>query len=318
MSAGGSPESEGNTTNAAPFPGDDPVTVILPYSAGGSSDTLVRALVPYLEDELGTDVLVQNKTGAGGQIGLTELANSEPDGHTIGLTNLPSSLAYLNPDKKAPYDGSDFTPLGTINRFQWVVVTSGNSPWDNLEAFIAAAAKNPGGITVGTDGLTGDDHMAILKFEQLTGTDLKVVPYDSGSEKMTALLGGQIDASFGSFPTFQGQLETGELKALAALEPKPIEGLDGVKTAADQGVDLQWVSYNVMSAPANLPDEVKTTLESAIKSAVETALQDPKFTDPMTNAGFVVEHKSAAETQQTWNDLEKTFKELMPLARGEE
>lgn len=312
------PGSASGNSDGSGLAAEGPITVIVPYSAGGSSDTIVRALEPYLAEELGAEVVVENVVGAGGQIGLTELANSSPDGTTIGLTNLPSSLAYLNPDKQAPYDGSDFDPLGTINRFQWLLATSADKEWELLEDFIAAAKANPGSIAVGTDGLTGDDHMALLEFQRLTDTELKVVPYDSGSDKMTALLGNQIDASFGTFPTFSAQLETGELKALAALESKPIEGLEGVETAADQGVDLQWDSYNVLSAPDGLPDDVSATLESAIDSAVESALEDPEFTEPTSNAGFVVEHSGATETQETWDELETTFEELMPLARGEE
>lgn len=314
----GSLEAGTETGNGegAEFPGNEPVTIVLPYAAGGSSDTLVRALEPYLAEELGTDVIIENVVGAGGQLGLTQIANAAPDGHTIGLTNLPSSLAYLNPDKQAPYDGSSFDPLGTINRFQWVLVTSDDKEWANLDDFIAAAKESPGSIAVGTDGLTGDDHMALLEFQRLTDTELKVVPFDDGSEKMTALMGNQIDASFGSVPTFSAQLETGDLKPLAALEEERIEGVK-VETAADQGVDLQWDSFNVLSAPDGLPNEVSATLESAVESALAAAQKDPAFTEPITNAGFVIEYSDAAETRENWDGLEATFKELMPLARGE-
>ncbi|NUL46441.1 tripartite tricarboxylate transporter substrate binding protein [Cellulosimicrobium funkei] len=310
----GTPTSNGD---GGDFPNNEPVTIVLPYAAGGSSDTLVRALEPYLAEELGTDVIIENVVGAGGQLGLTQVANAEPNGHTIGLTNLPSSLAYLNPDKQAPYDGADFEPLGTINRFQWLLVTSKGKDWENLDDFIAAAKENPGAIAVGTDGLTGDDHMALLEFQRLTDTELKVVPFDDGSEKMTALMGNQIDASFGTVPTFSAQLETGDLKPLAALEEQSIESLE-VETAADQGVDLQWDSFNVLSAPDGLPDNVAETLESAIESALAAAQEDPAFTEPMTNAGFVIEYSNAADTRENWDDLEATFKELMPLARGEQ
>lgn len=299
------------------FPGNEPVTILLPYAAGGSSDTLVRALEPYLAEELGTDVLVENVVGAGGQLGLTQIANAAPDGHTIGLTNLPSSLAYLNPDKQAPYDGSDFEPLGTINQFQWVLVTSDDKDWDSLDDFIEDAKANPGSIAVGTDGLTGDDHMALIEFQRLTDTELKVVPFDDGSEKMTAMLGNQIDASFGSVPTFSAQLDTGELKALAALEEESIKGLD-VETAAEQGVDLQWNSFNVLSAPDGLPEGISTTLEAAIKSALNVAQKDPAFTEPLSNSGFVIEYSDAAASRKKWDERESTFKELMPLARGDQ
>lgn len=299
---------------AASFPGDKPVTVIVPYDAGGSSDTLVRALEPYIADELGTDVIVENRTGAGGQIGLTELANSGPDGHTIGLTNIPSSLAYLNPDKKATYGGDDFTPLGVVNQFRWILTTSGKSEWANLDDLVAAAKKNPGGISVGTDGLTGDDHMAAVRFQELTGTELKIVPYDSGSEKLTALMGGQIDVSFGTVPTFQAQLATGDVKPLAVLQEEPIDGVDAAP-APGQGVELTWASFNVLSGPADLPEKVVDRLEVAIAGAVEKASADPEFKKRMTQGGFVVEHQDAAGAKAAWDEYEATWEELMPLAR---
>ena len=172
-------------------------------------------------------MIVENRVGAGGQIALTELAGAEPDGHTIGLTNLPSLLAYVNLDKQATYDGDSFIPLAGINRFRGVKVVADGSKYADAESFISAAKAAPGQLTVGVDGLTGDDHIIALQFEEQTGTDLKVVPFDSGSEKLTALIGGQIDVSFGSVPTFKAQLDTGEIRALAALDEERIPGLRG-------------------------------------------------------------------------------------------
>lgn len=314
LTLSGCSSMEAGTDAGGAFPGSEPVTVIVPYDPGGSSDTLVRALEPYISEELGTDVIVENRVGAGGQMGLTDVATAEPDGHTIGLTNLPSSLAYLDPNKQAPYDGSDFTPLANVNRFRWIVTTSGDSDWSNLADLIQAAKADPGSVTIGTDGLAGDDHMAALRFQELTGTEFKFVPYDSGSEKLTALIGGQIDASFGTVPTFQAQLETGDVKALAALQEDPIDGVDAVP-APEQGVDLSWASFNVFSGPAGLPDDVQTKLEEAIAKAVETAMADAEFAKKMTQGGYVVDYHGAEDAQVTWEKYAATWEDLMPLVR---
>lgn len=310
--------SGGDSTDAAAdFPGDEPVTVLMPYTAGGSSDLLVRALQPFLAEELGTEVIVENRVGAGGQVALTELAGAAPDGHTIGLTNLPSSLAYINPDKQATYDRDDFEPLAGINRFRGIVAVDADSSWGSLADLVAAAEAAPGAVTVGVDGLTGDDHIAALEFQQATGTELKVVPFDSGSEKLTALIGGQIDMSLGTVPTFKAQLDTGEVTALAALDAERIPGLDDVPTAQEEGYELQWDSYNVLSAPAGLPGEVRDALEAAIQQASAAAVDDADFTAQMEAGGYVFGFEDAGWAQDTWAELETTWEELVPLAREE-
>jgi tripartite-type tricarboxylate transporter receptor subunit TctC len=319
-SLGGDTESDasGGGGGGADFPGNSPVTVIMPYTAGGSSDLLVRALQPFLAKELGTDVVVENMVGAGGQIALTELANSKPDGHTIGLTNLPSSLAYINPDKQATYDRESFQPLAAINRFRGIVAVSADSDWSSLDEFVSDAKSKPGSLTVGVDGLTGDDHIAALQFEDATGIDLKVVPFDSGSEKLTALIGGQIDVSLGTVPTFKAQLDTGEVKALAALDEERIPGLDDVPTATEEGYDLLWKSYNVLSAPAGLPDGVLEKLEKAISDASDAAMKDDAFTKQMESGGYVFGFQDAAWAEKTWSDLEDQWDEFVPKARSEQ
>ncbi|MGH3643526.1 MAG: tripartite tricarboxylate transporter substrate binding protein [Mycobacterium sp.] len=304
-----------NSASGGEYPGGQPITFLMPYTAGGSSDLLVRDLQPYLSKALGTDIVVDNKVGAGGQVALTELANADPDGYTIGLTNLPSTLAYVDPDKRATYKRESFEPLGAINRFQGILAVSGKSRWKDLGALLTDAKARPGAITVGVDGLNGDDHIAALKFMQTTGTDLKIVPFDSGSEKLIALIGGEVDMALGTVPTFRSQLTTGEVRALAALDKKPIPGLDGVPTGVSLGYDLQWDSYNVIAAPAGLKPEVSKKLQDALAKASADALADPAFVERMKQGGFVFGFQDAAWVNKTWTDLDTQWNQLVPLAR---
>jgi tripartite-type tricarboxylate transporter receptor subunit TctC len=320
MSMGACSSLSSSATAADPkaeFPGKDPVTIIMGYTAGGSSDLLVRALVPFLSKELGTQVIVENKVGAGGQVSLTQLSTAPKDGHTIGLTNLPSSLAYINPDKKATYNKDSFQPLAGINRFRGILAVSKDKPWKDLAELVTAAKAAPGTLTVGVDGLTGDDHIAALSFMEKTGTKFKVVPFDGGSEKLNALLGGQIDISLGTVPTFKAQLDTGAVKSLAALDERPIPGFESVRTAKDQGFDVMWESFNVLSAPAGVPDKVKQTLEDAISRACAAAAKDPAFTKQMEAGGYVFGYQDAAWAQKTWNDLDAKWQTLIPQARAQ-
>ncbi|MET0716193.1 MAG: tripartite tricarboxylate transporter substrate binding protein [Mycetocola sp.] len=302
------------TSDAAAFPGTEPITLIIPLSPGGSTDLMLRGLMPFVADELGTEIIIENKVGAGGQVGLTQLAGSAPDGYTIGASNLPSALAYINPDKQATYDMDSFEPLASVNRFRGIVASSSTGRFDDLDDMLAAAKADPGTVTVGIDGLGGDDHIAVVAFEEAAGVEFKLVPFDDGTEKMTALIGNQIDLSFGAVPTFKAQLDTGTVSALAALDKEPIPGLDDVPTATSLGYDVFWESYNVISAPAGVDKDVKAILEDAIGKGAAAALKDPTFAKQMETGGYVFGHEDAAWAAKTWAALDAKWQKLVPLA----
>lgn len=302
------------TAPAADFPGSEPVTIVMPFSAGGSTDLMIRGFVPFLEEELGTSIIVENLVGAGGQVALTSIAESTPDGYTIGVTNLPSTLAYVNEDRQATYDQSSFEPLATINRFRGIIASSSSGEFSSLEQMVDAAKAAPGSVTVGVDGLGGDDHIFVTAFEEAAGVEFTVVPFDDGSEKMTALIGNQIDLSFGSVPTFMSQIDSGNAVALAALDSEPVAGLEDVPTTSSFGYDVQWESYNVLSVPAGTDPEVRTVLEDAIEAASAAAAGDADFTEQMENGGYEFGYQDSAWTVERWTELDARWRELVPIA----
>lgn len=308
LSAGTDPSA------SADYPGSEPVTIVMPFSAGGSTDLMIRGLVPFIEEELGTSIIVENLVGAGGQVALTEIAGSAPDGYTIGVTNLPSTLAYVNEERQATYDQSSFEPLATVNRFRGIIATSSSGQFATLEEMVEAAQAEPGSVTVGVDGLGGDDHIFVTAFEEAADVEFTIVPFDDGSEKMTALIGNQIDLSFGSVPTFMAQIESGNAVALAALDAEPIEGLDDVPTTSSFGYDVQWESYNVLSVPAGTDPEVRAVLEDAIEAASAAAAQDADFTTQMDNGGYEFGFQDSAWTVERWTELDARWRELVPIA----
>ena len=302
------------TGSPADYPGSEPVTIVMPFSAGGSTDLMIRGFVPFLEEELGTSIIVENLVGAGGQVALTEIAGATPDGYTIGVTNLPSTLAYVNEDRQATYDQSSFEPLATINRFRGIIATSSSSDFATLEDMVEAAQAEPGSVTVGVDGLGGDDHIFVTAFEQAADVEFTIVPFDDGSEKMTALIGNQIDLSFGSVPTFMAQIDSGNAIALAALDSEPVAGLEDVPTTSSLGYEVQWEWYNVRSVPAGTDPEVRSILEGAIEAAAAAATEDADFTTQMTNGGYEFGFKDSAWTVERWTELDARWRELVPIA----
>lgn len=311
-------DAGGGTSSDAEFPGSEPITFVVPFSAGGSTDLLIRGLLPHLEEELGTKVLVENKTGAGGQVGVTEIANAPTDGYVIGFTNLPSTLAYLNPDKQATYDRENFQPVALLSEFRGLVATGIDSEFSTIDDLVSAAKEAPGEVTVGIDGLGGDDHIVMTEFEQAAGIEFKAVPYDDGSEKMNALMGGQIDASFGAVSTFSAQLETGNVAPLAVLEPEPVPGFEEIPTVAESGYDVDWASYNVVSAPAGLDSDTIATLGDAFAAAGEAAMQDEDFQALIASGGYDFGVRDAKEAGDIWDELQAKWEELMPIVLDSE
>lgn len=304
----------GGEANAEDFPAGGPITLVMPFSAGGSTDIMLRAFVPFLEEELGASIIVENVVGASGQLALTQIANSTPDGYMIGVTNLPSTLAYVNEDRQATYDQSSFEPLATVNRFRGVIATSTSGEYSSLEEVVEAARSEPGSVTVGVDGLGGDDHIFVTAFEQAADVKFTVVPFDDGSEKMTALIGNQIDLSFGSVSTFRAQIDSGNAVALAALDSEPLASLPDVPTTSSFGYDVEWESYNVLSVPAGTDPGIRDTLESAIEAAATAALADESFSEQMSHGGYEFGFQDSAWTNERWTELDALWRELVPAA----
>ena len=172
---------------------EKPIEVIVGYSAGGGTDVMARTAAPFIEKYLGdgASLVVKNMPGASGQIGVTEAANAEPDGYTLGTFNLPGMMARTI-DREAGYDRDSFTYLANVVNDPNVIVTSKASGLDTLDKLLEEAKANPLAITVGMSSLGGDDHFALIKLEQATGTEFTIVPFKGSAPARTALLGGHV------------------------------------------------------------------------------------------------------------------------------
>ena len=160
-----------------------PITFIVPFSAGGSTDIAARTLAPYLEKELGVPVNIVNKPGAGSQIGLTEMTQSKPDGYTIAYANLPGPITiYLNPDRKATFTKKDFAPIAMHLINPGAVAVKADGPYQSMKDLVDAAKANPGGIKAATTGLLSDDHLAILNVANAAGVKFAIVHFDGNLE----------------------------------------------------------------------------------------------------------------------------------------
>ncbi|HZW21457.1 tripartite tricarboxylate transporter substrate binding protein [Noviherbaspirillum sp.] len=273
-------------TNAwAAYP-EKPITAVVPFPAGGSTDSIARAIGPKMHQALGQPLVVENKPGATGAIGAGFVKNAPPDGYTFMVASI--GVYAVNPvlQKKLAYDPSkDFDLLTVAVRAPNVLVATPSFPSSNLQELIAHLKKNPDKVTFATSGAGSSDHLTAALFWQQTGTSGVHVPYKGGAPAINDLLGGHADVSFQNINVVAGHILAGKLKALAITGDKRSPLLPNVPTLGEAGVkNVDVYSWQGVAAPKGLPQDVKSKLLGAIVGA----LNDPDTKRRLTAQGFEI------------------------------
>jgi tripartite-type tricarboxylate transporter receptor subunit TctC len=248
-----------------------PVSLIVAFPAGGSSDIGARIVAGIAERGLGQPIVVVNRAGAGGQVGFTELARARPDGYTIGLINLPAlNTIILDPERRAGFDLDAFTPIINHVVDPGMILVLPDSPYRSLKDLVEDARRRPGEVTVGTTGILSDDHLAVLMLERAAGVRFRTVHFAGGAPLLAAVLGRTIDAGFENVGGWAPRIRAGELKALAVLDARRSKFLLGVPTAGEQGFAVISSSSRGIAAPRGVPDTAIKRLQSIFRRAMET------------------------------------------------
>ncbi|WP_413206122.1 Bug family tripartite tricarboxylate transporter substrate binding protein [Rhodospirillum sp. A1_3_36] len=263
---------------------EKPIELIVGFSAGGGTDVMARTTVPYIEKYLGNgaQIVVKNVPGASGQIGVTQVAHSDPDGYTLGTYNLPGMMARTL-DRKADYDADSFTFLANIVNDPNVIVTSKESGLDTLDKFLDAAKTDPKSLSVGMSSLGGDDHFALIKLGSLIGQDLTIIPFKGSAPTRTALMGGHVPVAILNISEVSGFEDQMNILGIARNERSDFA--PDLPTFKEQGLDLVNGSMRGIVAPAGLPEDVKAKLLAAFEKAVV----DPDFLKSMKETANPVE-----------------------------
>ena len=261
----------GTAAGALAYP-DRPITLIIPYPAGGATDAGARAMVPFLERSLGVQLIVVNRPGAGGEIGFAEIARARPDGYTIGFINTPNVIT-IPIERRARYAMENFAPLANILDDPDGVAVRPQSEFRTLADVIAFAKANPRAVSYGTTGIGSDDHLAALEIERMTGVRMTHVPFAGGAQVRTALAGGHITLGIYNMAEMVGDLRNGVVRSLGQMSAERWSGAADVPTLREQGFDVVMSATRGMAAPAGIPDEVRDRLGKAIEQVVN----DPAF-----------------------------------------
>jgi tripartite-type tricarboxylate transporter receptor subunit TctC len=289
------------------------IDLVVAFSSGGAVDTAARLIQPILEKELGTNVEVINKPGAGGQIGYTQLTSAKPDGYTIGATGSPSVVVSpLDPARGAKYTRDSFQPLGRQVIDPTVIAVQPDSPYTTLKELLDAAKANPKSLTASTTGLQTGEHFALAQIQENTGSEFAPVHFSEGaSQATTAFLGKHVDVLVANVSDVTDLTKQGKARVLGVMTSERAPSLPDVPTFKEAGYDLEAGTVRGYSAPAGLPDEVATKLEAAIKTAIE----DPTVKEKMSALGLQTSYLSGEDYKQFWAGQEEDFKKVLPLVQ---
>ncbi len=264
---------------------EKPVTIIVPFPPGGSTDLIARTLQPKLQEKFGGTFVVDNKAGATGTIGAAQVVRSAPDGHTLLVASLgPYVIApHLT---KVPYDATKEMDYITVAvQAPNVLVVPAASPHKSMADVMAFQKANPGKMTFASSGNGSSDHLTAELYWQQTNTTGVHVPYKGGGPVMTDLLGNQVDSSFMNINTAMPQIKAGKLRALSITSAQRSPLLPDVPTLQELGIkDANVYSWQAVSGPKGMPADLKNKLQAAIKDA----LNDPAIKPKLLELGFEI------------------------------
>ena len=277
-----------------------PVQMIIPFSAGGPTDIVGRVMGAKMSELLGKQFVVENRTGAGGNIGAEAVAKASPDGYTILMATVSTNAINPGLYRNIPYDAvRDFAPLGRVGVAPTLLLVHPSMPATDVKTLVALIKANPGKYNYGSSGLGSILHLCGEEFKSLAGgLDITHVPYKGSAPMDTDLMGGQITMAFDATPTALPLAKSGKLRALGAGMAKRLAAMPDLPTLQEQGLPgFECYTWNALLAPARTPKPIVDKLNAAINkaladSAVSTALEkagiDPTpGSTPETTAEFV-------------------------------
>jgi len=286
------------------------VTIVSPYQAGGTSDIIARVLAQKLSERFGQNVVIENRPGANGSIGVNQVVRADPDGHT--LLAVASSALTLNPIfyKSLSYDvARDLAPITRTGQVTNVLVVHPSVPAKNLKELVALAKEKPGELIYASQGVGSNGHLIAEQFRLRAGIDYRHVPYKGSAPAVQDLLGGRVQIMFDNLPSALPQIQSGNLRALAVTTAERSSLLPDVPTIAEMGYpDFDAPAWFAILSAKTVPAPVRAELEKAI---VES-LKSPDVRDKLKAAGVEVAADGAdglakriERETEVWRDVVK-------------
>ena len=279
---------------------DKPITMIVPFPPGGVADTVARPVAEALARELKQPVVVENRAGAGGALGIGVASRAPADGYTVllslsSISILPEADKIL--DRKPAYQLSQFRPIARFTADPTVLVVRADSPWKTFADFVADVKRNPGKYNYGSSGNYGTMHVPMEMLKAQAGFRMTHIPYTGAGPAVVALLAGQVDALASGPSTVVQQIHAGKLRALAHWGDHPLSALPEVPSLKQLGYPVRFAQWSALFVPAGTPDDVIAKLRAASAKAAA----DPTVRQVIAKAGSPIEYLDAPEFQTYWD-----------------
>jgi tripartite-type tricarboxylate transporter receptor subunit TctC len=269
---------------AQPYPAK-PIRLVVPFPPGGAVDFYARVVQQPLSEVLGQTVVIENKAGASGMVGLDLVAKSPPDGYTLALGNIASLAINVGIYDKMPYDpAKDVSPITHTIDVNYMLVVHPSVPATTTAELIAYAKANPGKLAYGSAGSGSLPHLATELFKSITGTDIVHVPYKGGGPMVTDLLGGTVQMVIADQANLMPHVKSGKLRALAVASPKRSPNAPDLPTIGDTLPGFQAVAWNGLVGPAGLPPDIVAKLNAAVVKVMAM----PEVRDKLAGGGLDV------------------------------
>ena len=287
-----------------------PINIVAPFPPGGQADLMARPTAAAMEKILKSPVVVVNKTGAAGAVGMAFVATSKPDGYTLlmalsSISIIPEADKLF--DRKPAYTMDQLVPIALISADPTILVCRSDRPWKSVKELVDDAKKRPEGISYSSSGIYGTLHMAMEMLIHSAGIKLKHVPYGGAAPALTALLGGHVDCMASGPAVVLPHIKAGKLRPLAGWGDKRIAVLPDLPTLKELGYDAEFYIWAGLFAPRGTPEPIMTKLRDTVRAAV----QEPDFQTALDKMETPIAYLDAPEFQKFWDKDAKMLAEAI-------
>lgn len=302
-----------STSKSEPDFPTKPIKIIVPFTAGGVSDTVARALAESAQKYLPNNqtVLIENKPGGAGVIGVTEVLNAKPDGYTLGFT-VASAVTLLPHQGVTNYTDSDVQMIMRAINNPFVLAVRADAPWDTFEEWFAYLEQNPEKFTYAVASAGGQAQLSMEAFNALAGVKTKSVPFDGGSEQIPALLGGHVDGAVLQGSEVVPYLESNEMKVLINFGSEKPASLEDVPLISEKGFDLKMDLASGLFGPKGIPEEELKIIHDAFKKALE----DPETIEVLKKASLEPSYAGLEDFQKEIAETSSVLKKILSNAES--
>ena len=288
-----------------------PITMIVPFTAGGTSDVIARTVAEQMGAALGQTIVIENIGGAGGSIALAKAARATPDGYTIAIGNAGTNAASYTIYPELSFTPDAFAPIAVVAKTFGIIALRKDFPASNVQEFIAYAKSNPGKVNLGHAGVGSSNYLICKSFVQAAGVDVALVSYRGAAPALTDAIGGQIDGVCDGATSVSQSIEGKLVKGLVAGSNVRLATLPDLPTSAEAGLpEFESQGWNGLFAPKGTPPEIIAKLNAAARTAVESDTLKKRFADLSTVAPDADEHAPEVLQQLVARDVAKYHKLL--------